>query len=207
MTNTPFYWSILVVVVLISAFSAGDMNKSLRESKPEVKPYSWGYFTGLMGALSWGLIGILQFIIASQEYGGKSETAALFGVFCLIGIVPNIFIIKRNKWGWVIGIFLQLNPILWIINGIYLKNRWGELSGADIERLQSRLNQTSLIYRASIAAAGFWALAVASFIFTFEPYGRYISDADWWQIIKIIVVPPVVTLIGYLLYSKILKNP
>ena len=33
-------------------------------------------------------------------------------------------ILKFNKYAFLIATILSFNPLLWIINGIYLKNRW-----------------------------------------------------------------------------------
>lgn len=35
-----------------------------------------------------------------------------------------IFVLRYNKWCFLVATILCLNPLLWIINGIYLKNRW-----------------------------------------------------------------------------------
>ncbi|MCB1660347.1 MAG: hypothetical protein KDI39_19160 [Pseudomonadales bacterium] len=35
-----------------------------------------------------------------------------------------IFVLRFNKYAFLIATVLSLNPLLWIINGIYLKNRW-----------------------------------------------------------------------------------
>jgi hypothetical protein len=35
-----------------------------------------------------------------------------------------IMILNFNKYAFLIATILSLNPFVWIINGIYLKNRW-----------------------------------------------------------------------------------
>jgi len=35
-----------------------------------------------------------------------------------------ILILQFNKYAFLIATILSINPIAWIINGIYLKNRW-----------------------------------------------------------------------------------
>ena len=47
---------------------------------------------------------------------------------------------------------------------------------------------------------------VLAFVFMFEPYGSYVSDSEWWQVVKIIVFPPVVAVAGYFLYVKVIKQ-
>ena len=42
----------------------------------------------------------------------------------VICTILNIMILKLNKYVFLIATILSINPIIWIINGIYLKNRW-----------------------------------------------------------------------------------
>jgi len=205
MNDDAIYWGTMIICLLISVPAAFSMNDSLHKKYPEVKPYAWGYYIGCMGTLSWSAVGILQFIAASKTYGSRSDTFIALGIIFLISAVAHFFIIKRNKWAWIVGIIMQLNPILWIINGIYLKNRWAEMGGLPIEGVSRKFAKASFGNRALIAGSGFWALVVLAFVFMFEPYGRYVSDSEWWQVAKIIVFPPVVVAIGYFLYNKVIK--
>jgi hypothetical protein len=45
-------------------------------------------------------------------------------VFVLINTILMILILRFNKYAFLIATILSINPLLWIINGIYLKNRW-----------------------------------------------------------------------------------
>jgi ribosomal protein L37E len=45
-------------------------------------------------------------------------------VLIVINTALMIFVLKYNKYAFLIATVLSLNPLLWIINGIYLKNRW-----------------------------------------------------------------------------------
>lgn len=42
----------------------------------------------------------------------------------VICTILNVMILKLNKYVFLIATILSINPIIWIINGIYLKNRW-----------------------------------------------------------------------------------
>ena len=42
----------------------------------------------------------------------------------IINTILNILILKYNKYAFLIATVLSFNPLYWIINGIYLKNRW-----------------------------------------------------------------------------------
>ena len=39
-----------------------------------------------------------------------------------------MLVILRLRWAFVMFTLALMNPIIWIINAIYLKNRWRELS-------------------------------------------------------------------------------
>ena len=206
MNDDAVFWAITIICLLISIPAAFTMNDSLHKKNPDLKPYAWGYYIGLMGALSGTSVGILQFVAASKTYGSRSDTLVLLGIFFLVTAVVHVFIIKRNKWAWIVGIILQLNPILWIINGIYLKNRWSEMDGLPIEAVTNKYSKSSFANRILLAGSAFWALVVLAFVFMFEPYGSYVSDSEWWQVVKIIVFPPVVAVAGYFLYVKVIKQ-
>lgn len=206
MNDDAIYWGITIVCLVISIPAAFTMNDSLHKKHPELKPYAWGYYIGWMGTLSWSAIGILQFIAASNTYGSRSDTFAALGFVFLVAAIAHFFIIKRNKWAWIIGIILQLNPVLWIINGIYLKNRWTEMGGLPVAEVGNKFKKASFSTRVLLAGSGFWALVVLAFVFMFEPYGSYVSDSEWWQVVKIVVFPPVMAVAGYFLYSKVIKQ-
>jgi hypothetical protein len=74
---------------------------------------AWGWLGLILGSVS---------IIASVAGSGG------IGVWLLILLILNavlmIMILKLNKYAFLIATVLSLNPIIWIINGISLKNRW-----------------------------------------------------------------------------------
>ena len=206
MNDDEVYWGIAILCLAISIPAAFTMNDSLHKKHPELKPYAWGYYIGWMGMLSWSAIGILQFMAASKTYGSRSDTFAVLGVIFIVAAIAHFFIIKRNKWAWVIGIILQFNPILWIINGIYLKNRWDEMGGLPVAGIGNKFKKLSFSYRLLLAGSIFWALVVLAFVLMFEPYGSYVSGSEWWQVVKIVAFPPVVVVSGYFLYSKVINQ-
>ncbi|NCC18971.1 MAG: hypothetical protein EOM29_08550 [Bacteroidia bacterium] len=59
----------------------------------------------------------------------------------IFNITLNILILRYNKYAFLIATILSINPILWIINGIYLKNRWNHPlvnNGIDLRREHSK---------------------------------------------------------------------
>ena len=57
-------------------------------------------------------------------FGVLSEQVRLAVVLIIVNTVLMIMILKFNKYAFLIATIISLNPLLWIINGIYLKNRW-----------------------------------------------------------------------------------
>lgn len=45
-------------------------------------------------------------------------------ILVVVNSVLMVLILKFNKYAFLIATVLSLNPLLWIINGIYLKRRW-----------------------------------------------------------------------------------
>lgn len=56
--------------------------------------------------------------------GTLNELIGLAVVLIIINTVLMIMILKFNKYAFLIATIISLNLLLWIINGIYLKNRW-----------------------------------------------------------------------------------
>ena len=197
------YTLVLGICFLLSVGISAELNHSLENKDPNVTPYTWGYFIGLMGALSGFSFGLFYFI-AGLALG--ADQVLVGGLYLLLFAAVHVFIIKRKRWAWIVGTILQLNPILWIINGIYGKKRWHEMDRFSGMGVFDKLSRLSLRTRAFISCGVFWALVVIAFVFMFEPYGRYIDDSEWWQIIKIIIFPPAVAVAGYALYVKVIRQ-
>ncbi len=114
---------ILLVLVLALPISLA-MGSSWASKNPDKMPFKWGYFQSLCG--------ILGFIIAALALIGlfENEKDGALQFLCAIGIaygITGIFMFRRNRWWWIVGILITLNPVLWIANGIYLSNRWREM--------------------------------------------------------------------------------
>lgn len=69
------------------------------------------------------------YIPAGLMMGGIDglATAAYGLVFTVVGA----FMYKRRRWAWLVGTLLSLNPIVYIVNIIYLKNRWNEMTNEE----------------------------------------------------------------------------
>jgi hypothetical protein len=85
-------------------------------------PYTWGYFVGcwlvFLGALT-AAVGLLG-------YAGKPGVGPSALVLSAVFYVPGWFVIRRHRWAWIVGSIVSLNPVWWLINHVYGRNRWDE---------------------------------------------------------------------------------
>ena len=73
----------------------------------------------------WSIWAWLGLIVGNlYMLGALSEIVGLAVVLIVINTVLMIMILKYNKYAFLIATIISLNPLLWIINGFYLRNRW-----------------------------------------------------------------------------------
>lgn len=97
------------------------------ESKP-MKDLGFGWWK----AYGWlGLILGNGYIAGFFDFNGgpvksSTEDPRFIVVLGLMAIytVTMILVLRFNKFAFLLATILSINPILWGINGMYLKNRW-----------------------------------------------------------------------------------
>lgn len=71
---------------------------------------------------AWAWLGLtLGNLLLFVRLEGNKEIALILVV---INTILMILILRFNKYAFLTATVLSLNPLLWIFNGIYLKNRW-----------------------------------------------------------------------------------
>jgi len=137
MEETSLSTMIIIVCIIASIVIAIKVGNVFDEKYPNLQPYKWGFFQGWVGLLTGGVLTILMLINPlllfsdlklSEDEGFRIFVTVFMAVYMSIMAIACLFIIKRKRWGWIVATILSLNPILWVVNGIYLKNRWKELS-------------------------------------------------------------------------------
>lgn len=90
------------------------MSESTTSDAPLELGFRWWTFSG------WAhLIGNTLLILANaRDLGG------LTFILLVANIALGIWILKYSRIAFTIATVLTINPIFWIINGIYLRNRW-----------------------------------------------------------------------------------
>jgi hypothetical protein len=82
---------------------------------PGKRPFRWGYYfsiQSLIGGIALGILlesGILVMIACGAIYAGLAW-----------------FFAQRRHWAWITLTILSFNPVVWLINFIYLRRRWAE---------------------------------------------------------------------------------
>ena len=92
------------------------------------RPFKWGYFCAWSGMLGYGANAAYLSVSGLLDNTGQSNFLQIIASLFLAASLINLFAIRRNRWAWIVAIVLQLNPALWIVNGIYVWNRWAEMA-------------------------------------------------------------------------------
>lgn len=120
--------SILAVALVSGLIGSVVLSARLSKRHPQFKPYAWGYFQGVGGTVAGSLyLAKLLWFEAAPVLTAQPHLIVVFIGLCILIISPCVGIVKRYKIGWIIGTVLTLNPVVWIINGIYAYKRWNEL--------------------------------------------------------------------------------
>lgn len=95
-----------------------------KELSPKSKPYIWGYFFGIL----YFMIGIFILCFAIFSFLNNKIDYVIF-----IWLIPVFFntvlgikVINRGDKAFTIATVLTLNPIIWVINYFYMKNRYDD---------------------------------------------------------------------------------
>lgn len=70
----------------------------------------------------WAWLGLtLGNLMVFAQLEGMLEAAIIIAI---INTILCILMLQFNKYAFLIATIISINPLLWIVNGIYLKNRW-----------------------------------------------------------------------------------
>jgi drug/metabolite transporter (DMT)-like permease len=112
----------IAAVVLFAPFTCAYLlNKRLQRDHPDFKSFFWGYYSAL------ALLVFQPFLVAGQLHNADISVLRFGVTFCFLITLPfSVLTLMRKKMGFIILTIITLNPIVWIINGFYIKNRWNE---------------------------------------------------------------------------------
>ena len=117
--------AVIIGLIVLIYFIAKKLNTNHKTQYPDHQDYKWGYFMGV-GAMVFGtLYGLIYFFILISVSVGLQEIVILLASF-IIPVILGYYICKKSKQAIIWGTIISLNPIIWIINYFYIKNRRGE---------------------------------------------------------------------------------
>src|SRR5262249_25349478 len=88
---------------------------------PAKRSYRWGYYFSIESLFAGIGLGILL------------EAGVLGVIVCgAIYAVLAFAFARRHRWAWLVLTVFSLNPIIWIVNLVYLRRRWAEDAGAGL---------------------------------------------------------------------------
>jgi len=115
---------VFLIGLVLGVVGSFILDRKLHVRQPDVLPFKWGYFNGIMAAV-WLPVAALALLIPPLP---KDRDTYFLSVFCLLGIgIAGVFVLKRSRAAFLFLTLVSLNPIGWLINGIYLSHRWQEL--------------------------------------------------------------------------------
>ena len=125
-TYVILLYGVFIGLIILNYFIAKKLNTNHRTQYPDHQDYKWGYFQGVGLILFGGLYALIYTIIDII-----SETFTIVNFIIYIGLLfisvsIGYFACKKSKQAMIWVTVLTLNPIIWIINYFYIKNRRGE---------------------------------------------------------------------------------
>ena len=126
--------------LLIVAFSALigipvsfclEKDRRNQPTKDKARSYKWGYFMGWTITCAHVIVALWLII-----YGIIENKADYFFFSCLFFVYAylGLGVLLRQRWLFLLSVIFSFNPIVWLINGNYIENRWGEMKKEAEER-------------------------------------------------------------------------
>ena len=125
---------LMAVVPLVLWDQAKRADARLRTNNPSTLPFKWGYLYGI-AVLCFGVIasigllstGLLPSPPGVPERAPDARALVSLVMWALPLTASGYFVLRRKRWAWVFATVLSLNPLIWVINGVYGARRWREM--------------------------------------------------------------------------------
>ncbi|HEY3663339.1 MAG TPA: zinc-binding dehydrogenase [Chthoniobacterales bacterium] len=107
--------AIIVLVLTLPLVAALALNRRYQHLNPGKRPYRWGYYFSILAVID----GLVLGYILEAGLGVFVICALLYGVLAW-------FFAQRRHWAWIALTLLSFNPVIWVVNLVYLWKRWTE---------------------------------------------------------------------------------
>ncbi len=122
-TTTDTYLAVSnILLSLIAIPFARKAGRDFAAKYPDRRPFTWGFWNGYM-VMSTGIASMLIYV-PSPEFPLDEKIGSIIylGLYAWLGWR----VLSRRRHAFVWATILSVEWLLWIINGIYMRNRWGE---------------------------------------------------------------------------------
>ena len=114
-----------VILIGIPIVIALRLNRRFQQRNPGKRPFTWGYYFSIL----YFIVGLCVGAKVGITAGVKDGITAVIILGAIHGVLAWFFA-QRHHWAWITVTILSGNPVVWIINFIYLRKRWSEDSVA-----------------------------------------------------------------------------
>ena len=106
---------LVAVVIAVPLAGALALHRLFPRRSSGKRPYRWGYYFSIQSVIA---VTVLVLLLDA------GVLAAM--VSAVIYAVLAWFFAQRRHWAWIALTLFSFNPVVWIINFIYLRKRWAE---------------------------------------------------------------------------------
>lgn len=192
--NKIFALILFLVVIVIPSLILAKMTKGIMKRKhPECISFTWGYYLGYQGILT-GFAMTIYFIdyMVNTYYSGFFDILTLV-IFNILYIAINIRVLRRNRLAFIINTIFTFNPVIWIYNYIYIKDRQfifqKTVKGEGLHILKEVFSKSVSLVKKSINKQQFYIIMIIT------------------NLIFLLLGLKIIDVIGYSLYPRYWQNP
>ena len=119
------YYLVGIGLIILNYFIAKNLNTNHRKKFLNHQDYVWGYFQGV-GAMIFGTLYGLFYLYLLISLSAELLTIVIVSSLSSITVILGYLVCKKSKQAIIWATVFSLNPVLWIINFFYIKNRRGD---------------------------------------------------------------------------------
>lgn len=117
-----FWFIVLNSPLVLGLFAAFFLEKKRKAREPKTLPFVWGYYIASVGVM----YGVPIFALSLYGWANGNKEMPIYLAASVVLLLANALLFRRSRIGWVAGTILNFNPVWWVINAVYGRNRWRE---------------------------------------------------------------------------------
>src|SRR5438876_4355686 len=112
----------VVIATIVSVVIALELESRRKRRGDGVKPFAWGYYNGCLGI---ALLPVAIIFVRAAIEDGRAGIY-LIAAWPFVQVVCGYFVLRRRRLAFVVATILSFNPLFWIVNFFYIRNRWDD---------------------------------------------------------------------------------